>query len=46
MSLSTLSNEECRLFFGSQIADHMVCVGGNYNEGACNVEILKAVKEA
>ncbi|RZC41951.1 Trypsin and/or DUF1986 domain containing protein [Asbolus verrucosus] len=31
--VTTLSNEECRIFFGSQITDNMVCVDGNYNEG-------------
>ncbi|RZC40182.1 Trypsin domain containing protein, partial [Asbolus verrucosus] len=33
--LTTLSNEECRQFFGSQITDNMVCVAGTYNEGTC-----------
>lgn len=35
--LSTLSNEECTLVYGSQIVDSMVCVSGNYNEGICRV---------
>jgi hypothetical protein len=35
--LVTLSNEECRLAFGNQVNDNMVCVDGNYNEGTCRV---------
>jgi secreted trypsin-like serine protease len=35
VNLVPLSNEECRLSFGNQIVDSMVCVGGNYNEGFC-----------
>lgn len=35
--LVTLSNEECRLTFGNQITDNMVCASGNYNEGICTV---------
>ncbi|XP_063913658.1 brachyurin-like [Zophobas morio] len=31
-----LTNEECRLTYGSQIKDNMLCVEGNYNEGTCN----------
>ncbi|KAJ3656400.1 hypothetical protein Zmor_015481 [Zophobas morio] len=34
--VTTLSNEECRLTYGNQIYDTMVCVDGNYNEGSCN----------
>ncbi|KAJ3656371.1 hypothetical protein Zmor_015454 [Zophobas morio] len=33
--LTTLSNVECRLTFGSQITDNMVCVAGSYNQGTC-----------
>ncbi|XP_063913690.1 brachyurin-like isoform X2 [Zophobas morio] len=39
VSLVTLSNEECRLTFGNQITDNMVCAGGNYNEGTCTGDI-------
>ncbi|RZC37849.1 serine protease, partial [Asbolus verrucosus] len=35
VQLATLTNEECRLVFGTQITDTMVCVEGNYNEGTC-----------
>ncbi|KAH0811571.1 hypothetical protein GEV33_011222 [Tenebrio molitor] len=35
VQLTTLSNEECTLVFGSQIVDTMVCIDGNYNEGTC-----------
>jgi secreted trypsin-like serine protease len=33
--LIPISNEECKLSFGSQIVDTMVCAGGNFNEGFC-----------
>jgi secreted trypsin-like serine protease len=33
--LIPISNEECRLTYGNQIKDSMVCVGGNFNEGFC-----------
>jgi secreted trypsin-like serine protease len=33
--LTVLSNEECRLIYGTQITDNMACVDGNYNEGTC-----------
>ncbi|KAJ3656439.1 hypothetical protein Zmor_015517 [Zophobas morio] len=32
---TTLSNQECRLYYGSQITDSMICAAGNYNEGTC-----------
>ena len=35
--LSAISNEECRLTYGAQITDTMVCASGNYNEGPCLV---------
>ncbi|KAJ3656363.1 hypothetical protein Zmor_015446 [Zophobas morio] len=35
VTLTALSNEECRLYFGNQITDNMVCVDGNYNQGTC-----------
>ncbi|KAJ3632598.1 hypothetical protein MTP99_009595 [Tenebrio molitor] len=33
--VTSLSNPECRIVYGSQITDSMVCVDGNYNEGTC-----------
>ncbi|RZC37326.1 Trypsin domain containing protein [Asbolus verrucosus] len=33
--LKSISNAECRITYGNQITDNMVCVSGNYNEGAC-----------
>ncbi|KAJ3656029.1 hypothetical protein Zmor_015133 [Zophobas morio] len=33
--LTALTNEDCKESFGNQIAEHMVCAAGNYNEGAC-----------
>jgi secreted trypsin-like serine protease len=35
VSVTTISNAECRLFYGSQILDTMACAAGNYNEGIC-----------
>jgi secreted trypsin-like serine protease len=37
--LSSLSNDECKIYYGSQIKDGMACVGGNYNEGTCHGDI-------
>ncbi|EFA04565.1 brachyurin [Tribolium castaneum] len=31
----TLSNLECKIIYGDQITEDMVCVEGNYNEGSC-----------
>lgn len=38
--VTTLSNQECRLVYGNQISDNMVCIEGNYNEGICHVSYL------
>ncbi|KYB27513.1 Transmembrane protease serine 9-like Protein [Tribolium castaneum] len=35
VTLTALSNDECKLAFGSQINANMVCVDGNYNQGTC-----------
>ncbi|XP_063913983.1 brachyurin-like [Zophobas morio] len=32
----SLNNNECQTVYGNQIVDTMVCVEGNYNEGACH----------
>lgn len=40
VTLTALSNEECRLYFGNQITDNMVCVDGNYNQGTCLVSVM------
>jgi secreted trypsin-like serine protease len=37
--VASLSNEECRLAFGSQVTDNVVCVDGNYNEGTCKGDL-------
>lgn len=37
VTLTVLTNEECRLTFGNQVLDTMVCVDGMYNQGTCNV---------
>jgi hypothetical protein len=37
----TLSNEECRLYYGNQIGNSTICVEGNYNEGTCYVSPFK-----
>ncbi|XP_063913642.1 brachyurin-like [Zophobas morio] len=34
--IGSITNEECRLYYGSQITDNMVCIVGNYNEGICH----------
>ena len=39
VELSVLSNEECKITYGNQITDNMVCLSGNYNEGACVVSL-------
>ncbi|KAJ3656427.1 hypothetical protein Zmor_015507 [Zophobas morio] len=33
--VASISNAECRMIYGSQISDNMVCVQGNYNQGTC-----------
>ncbi|XP_063914155.1 brachyurin-like [Zophobas morio] len=33
--LVPLSNDECRLIYGNQLTEHMVCAAGNNNEGFC-----------
>jgi secreted trypsin-like serine protease len=33
--LSVITNAECRITYGNQITDKMVCAIGNYNEGTC-----------
>ncbi|KAJ3656231.1 hypothetical protein Zmor_015324 [Zophobas morio] len=35
VDLATLTNAECKLTYGNQITDDMVCAEGNYNEGTC-----------
>jgi secreted trypsin-like serine protease len=39
VGLAVLSNEECRMVYGNQLTDDMVCVEGNFNEGACLVSL-------
>ncbi|KAJ3632546.1 hypothetical protein MTP99_009546 [Tenebrio molitor] len=34
-TITTISNLECRMVYGDQVTDNMVCVIGNYNEGTC-----------
>jgi hypothetical protein len=36
-TITTISNLECRMVYGDQVTDNMVCVIGNYNEGTCTV---------
>lgn len=36
--VSSLSNQDCKLIYGNQIKDNMVCIEGNYNEGICYVK--------
>ncbi|KAJ3632601.1 hypothetical protein MTP99_009598 [Tenebrio molitor] len=35
VTLSAVSDAECRLTYGSQIGQNMICFEGNYNEGTC-----------
>ena len=35
--VTTVSNEECRITYGNQLTDGMVCIVGSFNEGACTV---------
>ncbi|XP_044267832.1 brachyurin-like [Tribolium madens] len=35
VNLTTISTDECKLTYGGQITEDMVCVNGNYNEGSC-----------
>lgn len=42
--VTTLPNEECKLTYGDQIKETMVCVDGQYNQGACHVKLISLVK--
>lgn len=37
VNVTVLSNDECKLTYGNQITDEMVCIAGNYNQGTCTV---------
>jgi secreted trypsin-like serine protease len=39
VDLITLSNDECKLAFGNQVNENMVCVKGNSNEGTCKGDL-------
>jgi secreted trypsin-like serine protease len=39
VDLVTLSNEECKLAFGDQVNENMVCVAGDTNEGICKGDL-------
>lgn len=41
VTLTSLSNEECQLYYGTQVTENMLCVGGNFNEGTCVVSLYK-----
>nr|XP_015835202.1 PREDICTED: serine protease H115 isoform X1 [Tribolium castaneum] len=36
VSITVLSNQECRNTYGTQIIEEMVCAEGNYNQGTCH----------
>jgi len=36
VQLVTISNPECRITYGDQITDHMLCAVGNFDEGTCS----------
>ncbi|XP_063913622.1 brachyurin-like [Zophobas morio] len=35
VGLTSITNDECKITYGSQISDNMLCAAGNYNEGTC-----------
>ena len=37
VTITSLSNDECKITYGNQIKDYMLCAAGNYNEGLCIV---------
>lgn len=37
-TLTALSIEECKAFYGDQITTNMLCAVGNLNEGTCVVK--------
>lgn len=37
VKLAVLSNDECKIYYGNQISDNMICAIGNLNEGTCIV---------
>ena len=37
--VTSVSNPECKIVYGDQITENMVCAAGNYNEGTCFVYI-------
>lgn len=37
VELVVLDNAECKIYYGNQITDNMICAQGNYNEGTCFV---------
>ena len=40
VSVVSLSNQECKITYGNQITDNMICAAGNYNEGTCVVSLI------
>lgn len=42
VTLTSVSDEECRLTYGNQVRENMACFVGNYNQGTCYVKILSA----
>ena len=39
--MTAITNTECKMTYGNQITDGMVCAIGNYNEGTCVVSKLE-----
>ncbi|XP_063913931.1 brachyurin-like [Zophobas morio] len=35
VTITSLTNDECKITYGDQIKDYMLCAAGNYNEGLC-----------
>lgn len=42
--VTPVANEECRLVYGNQIKDNMVCAEGNFNEGTCYVRLIHFIR--
>ncbi|XP_063913623.1 brachyurin-like [Zophobas morio] len=35
VAITVLTNDECKITYGNQIKDYMLCAAGNYNQGSC-----------
>ena len=37
VTITSITNDECKITYGDQIKDSMLCAAGNYMEGTCIV---------